>query len=409
MKKLLTILAISVFGGAYAQNTNYNYTEEITYTDETASESEAITSIVYYDGLGRPIQEVQKGASPVDGQDIIKHIEYEPNIGQVKDYLPYAGSGANFATNAQQETLSFYNTTKYQSTTNPYSETRLEASPRQKVLETAAPGNDWAMEATEKHTIRTSYDFNTTADAVKRFTVSSTWNASRGAYVSSVSADGTYPINSLHKTVVKNENWKLSDGKNNTVEEFKGVDGNVVLKRTFNEGVAHDTYYVYDMYGNLSYVLPPLANGAVDATTLDKLCYQYNYDEKNRVVEKKLPAKEWEYIVYDKADRIVMTGPVYSPFGDGKKGWLFSKYDAMSRVVYTGFYNGHTVTAANRKAIKDLIYAQTDNNESKGNSMLDGVAIAYSNAKFPTSSVNLLTVNYYDGYDFRHAPTSFRV
>lgn len=408
MKKILTILFASVFWGTYAQNNNYNYTEERTYTDETATEAKASINIVYYDGLGRPVQEVQKGASPVDGQDIIKHIEYEPNIGQVKDYLPYAGSGANFATNAKAETLDFYDTSKYQLTTNPYSENRLEASPTQRVLETAAPGNDWAMDATEKHTIRYDYDFNK-ANEVRKYAVTTTWNASRGAYVSTIATNGYYLSNSLHKTIVKNENWKATDGKNNTTEEFKGVDGNVVLKRTYNAGVAHDTYYVYDEFGNLSYVLPPLANGSVSSTTLTKLCYQYRYDERNRLVEKKLPEKDWEYIVYDKADRIMMTGPVYSPFGDGGKGWLFTKYDVMNRMVYTGYYNGHSVTAANRKAIKDLVYAQTDNNESKttANQTVDGVAIRYSNTKFPTSSVNLLTVNYYDDYSYPNAPTSF--
>lgn len=408
MQKLLTILLLSGVWSIHAQNTNYNYTEERTYTDENASESEALINIVYYDGLGRPIQEVQKGASPVDGQDIIKHIEYEPNIGQVKDYLPYAGSGFNFAANAKQETLSFYNTAKYQNTANPYSENRLEDSPSQRVLETAAPGNDWAMDAGEKHTIRYDYDFNK-SNEVRLYTTSTTWNSSRGAYVSTIASNGYYLSNSLHKTVVKNENWKTTDGKNNTTEEFKGVDGNVVLKRTYNNGVAHDTYYVYDLYGNLSYVLPPLANGSVSSTTLNKLCYQYRYDEKNRLVEKKLPAKDWEYIVYDKADRIVMTGPVYSPFGSGNKGWLFTKYDATSRVVYTGYYNGHSVTANNRKTIKDAVYAQTDNNENKtsSNQTIDGVSIRYGNTKFPTSSTFLLTVNYYDDYNYPNAPTSF--
>src|SRR5690606_29273864 len=299
-------------------------------------------------------------------------------------------------------------TSKYQLTTNPYSENRLEASPTQRVLETAAPGKDWAMNATEKHTIRYDYDFNK-ANEVRKYAVTTTWSASRGAYISTIATNGYYLSNSLHKTIVKNENWKAADGKNNTTEEFKGVDGNVVLKRTYNAGVAHDTYYVYDEFGNLSYVLPPLANGSVSSTTLTKLCYQYRYDEKNRLVEKKLPAKDWEYIVYDKADRIVMTGPVYSPFGDEGKGWLFTKYDIMNRVVYTGFYTGHAPTAANRKAIKDLVYAQTDNNESKttANQTVDGVAIRYSNTKFPTSSVNLLTVNYYDDYSYPGAPTSF--
>lgn len=409
MKKLLTILLLGMISWAYSQNQNHNYIQEKIYLSDQENDEESLTGITYYDGLGRPIQAVQKGASPVDGQDIIKHIEYEPNIGQVKDYLPYAGSGANFATNAKAETLDFYDTSKYQLTTNPYSENRLEASPRQRVLETAEPGNDWAMDASEKHTVRYDYAFNTSRENVRKYTVSSTLNTSRGAYVNTIAENGYYSSNSLSKTVIKNENWKASDGKNNTTEEFKGFDGNIVLKRTYNDGVAHDTYYVYDIYGNLSYVLPPLANGAITSTTLDKLCYQYLYDEKNRLVEKKLPGKNWEYIVYDKADRIVMTGPVNSPFGDGNTGWLFTKYDAMNRVAYTGYYNGHSVTAANRQLIKDAVDAQSDNNESKttANQTVDGVAIRYSNTKFPTSSFNLLTVNYYDNYSFPNAPTSF--
>jgi len=409
MKKLLTILLLGMISWAYSQNQNHNYIQEKIYLSDQENDEESLTGITYYDGLGRPIQAVQKGASPVEGQDIIKHIEYEPNIGQVKDYLPYAGSGANFATNAKAETLDFYNTSKYQLTTNPYSENRLEASPRQRVLETAEPGNDWAMDASEKHTVRYDYAFNTSRENVRKYTVSSTLNTSRGAYVNTIAENGYYSSNSLSKTVIKNENWKASDGKNNTTEEFKGFDGNIVLKRTYNDGVAHDTYYVYDIYGNLSYVLPPLANGTVTSTTLDKLCYQYLYDEKNRLVEKKLPGKNWEYIVYDKADRIVMTGPVNSPFGDGNTGWLFTKYDAMNRVAYTGYYNGHSVTAANRQLIKDAVDAQSDNNESKttANQTVDGVAIRYSNTKFPTSSVNLLTVNYYDDYSYPNAPTSF--
>src|SRR5690606_18306801 len=37
---------------------------------------------------------------------------------------------------------------------------------------------------------------------------------------------------------------------------------------------------------------------------------------------------------------------------------------------------------------------------------IDGVATRYTNAKFPTA-FNLLTVNYYDGYEFPNSPSSF--
>jgi len=68
------------------------------------------------------------------------------------------------------------------------------------------------------------------------------------------------------------------------------------LKRTYGVSVvagietetAHDTYYVYDQFGNLTYVIPPLVNTAlpITQTILDNLCYQYKYDYRNRLVEK---------------------------------------------------------------------------------------------------------------------------
>ena len=74
-----------------------------------------------------------------------------------------------------------------------------------------------------------------------------------------------YTANELTKTITKDENWMISDGLNHTTEEFKDKNGQVVLKRTYALAgtltpQAHDTYYVYDDYGNLSFVLPPKAS-----------------------------------------------------------------------------------------------------------------------------------------------------
>src|SRR5690606_34473352 len=203
------------------------------------------------------------------------------------DALPIYVSGA------KQATLDYY-TTYNEYTENPYSETRYEAAPNGRVTEEGAPGYDWSISIfegygiprDERNTIRYDYSLNT-ATEVKKFDVTSSWNASRELYTNTIAQNGNYPANSLKKTITKNENWKAADGKNNTTEDFAGVDGKTVLKRTYNAGVAHDTYYVYDFYGNLAYVIPPLANGSVTTTNLNNLCYQYLYDEKNRLVEKK--------------------------------------------------------------------------------------------------------------------------
>jgi len=97
---------------------------------------------------------------------------------------------------------------------------------------------------------------------------------------------------------------------------------------------------VYDQYGNLTYVIPPKADATIDASVLNGFCYQYKYDSRNRLVEKKLPGKQWEFIVYDKLDRPVATGPAMSPFkNDSAVGWIIIKYDVFGRPIYSGWNN----------------------------------------------------------------------
>ncbi|MCO6164564.1 hypothetical protein NHF47_17195, partial [Flavobacterium sp. NRK F7] len=200
-----------------------------------------------------------------------------------------------------------------------------------------------------------------------------------------------YPANTLYKTITKDENW--TSGKNNTTEEFKNKEGQVVLKRTYSNvyenGVLveaeakHDTYYVYDIRGNLTYVLPPLTEGASDQSTLDNLGYQYKYDSRNRLVEKKLPGKQWEFIVYDKLDRPVATGPAFTPYGGNTVGWMVTEYDVLGRVTQTGW--------------KQLSVSATDR-ASFQNSVTSG-----SNP-FTLSANDILTKNYYDTYTYSGAP-----
>src|SRR5690606_11991746 len=247
---------------------------------------------------------------------------------------------------------------------------------------------------------RNDYSFNT-ANEVKRYIVSTTYT--QGVYKNSISDNGFYDANVLTKSVVKNENWKAGDGNNNTTAEYKDINGKVLLKRTFNNNVPHDTYYVYNDVDLLAFVISPLANGDVSTNILNELCYQYNYDSRKRIVEKKLPQKDWEYIIYDKADRVVMSGPVYDPWGQGNKGWLVTKYDAFGRIAYTGFYQSSNFSSSERTALSQNNFAV----EKKTNSnTIDGISVAYTNTSFPTN-IKILNVNYYDNYSYPNAPTSF--
>ncbi len=219
----------------------------------------------------------------------------------------------------------------------------------------------------------------------------------------------------MYKTIVYDENTTL-DEPNKGTEKYTDIEGRVVLERTnfVNTGgggylIAHDTYYVYDQFGNLTYVIPPAVDLTINVTQtiLDNMCYQYKYDHRNRVVEKKLVGKQWEYIVYDKLDRVRAIGPLLSPFTNSSaSGWLITKYDKFNRIVLTAFKDT-TVTSAARKTIQDKVESATYQlNESKSltNTTIGGVAFRYSNVSYPTTRYHTLSVNYYDDYKFDNAP-----
>ncbi|MFY0604496.1 MAG: hypothetical protein JXQ93_11130, partial [Flavobacteriaceae bacterium] len=222
-----------------------------------------------------------------------------------------------------------------------------------------------------------------------------------------------YPAGELTKSVTKDENWSVSDALNKTTEEFKNKNGQVILKRTYNGGQAHDTYYVYDNYGNLTYVLPPKAEGDTTvptSTVLSELCYQYKYDSRNRLVAKKIPGKGWESIIYDKLDRPVMTQDAIQATNNE---WLVTKYDQLGRVAYTGIYDHGS--SSTRIAMQSSFDTQNDLStelyEQKVSSGTGKDGSYYTNNHFPSgTNLEVLTANYYDDYNFNlaggSAPTS---
>ncbi|HLP65508.1 DUF6443 domain-containing protein [Flavobacterium sp.] len=400
MKKLIyliVLLPILVIG----QTTTENYIKSVTYKDSLAQNS--VINVTYFDGLGRPIQQIANAQS-ASGKNIVTPIVYDQFGRQEKEYLPYT---------TQTNTLDFIpNAIAAQAQYTPYSQQVsysqkvFEASPLNRLLKQGAPGNSWVVDpnSNNDHTIKFDYQTNDTLE-VKLFRAVATWSDSEGLYTTGFSESGTshYLPNQLYKTITKDENWELTDGNNNTTVEFKDKEGKVVLKRTYNNDEAHDTYYVYDQYGNLTYVLPPLSEGSTATTVLDGLCYQYKYDYRNRLVEKKLPGKQKEYIVYDKIDRVVATGPAFNPFGGTDTGWMITKYDAFNRPVYTAWKPQANITNALRKSVQTDYAGASVVNEYKSNASIESINTGYSNVVYPTTDLKLLTINYYDNYTYPNA------
>ncbi len=398
-------------------NENYVFTRvyqgEMETSDAITANEDVIESITYFDGLGRPKQQVGIKASP-DIKDIVTHIEYDTYGRQAKQYLPFERQGGALGsyaavdvnTNINNYYLNTYND-DFPGITDPtlvnaYSESVFEASPLNRVQEQGAPGAAWKADrdSDADHTIKFDWDTNTASEVVK-FRVTFTNNDTEKPQLV---MDNYYVAGELYVTITKDENWKSTDGDNHTTREYKDKQGRVVLKRTYAStgsasASAHDTYYVYDKFGNLTYVIPPkvTTTDGVSTSELAELCYQYEYDSRNRLVEKKIPGKGWEYIIYNKLDQPILT---QDPLLKAQGVWLFTKYDALGRIAYTGKYN----STRNRKTLLLAMGGvQTFWEKHNISTVIGETTLYYSNTAFPTTDIEVLTINYYDDYEFNTA------
>ncbi|WP_257667188.1 DUF6443 domain-containing protein [Parapedobacter tibetensis] len=359
--------------------------------------------IQYFDGLGRPVQTVELKASP-GYRDIVQHIEYDGFGRETHRYLPYAeqtGNNGSFKPGAKASQAAYYGTSgswdsHVRKTAHPYAVTVFEQSPLNRVLQQGAPGTVWqpstARTANAGRTVVADHGTNAASgvDAVKLWKINA-----NGVGAASTS---NYAAGRLYRTVAKDENW--TSGKTGTVEEFTDFEGRAVLRRVWEtESKKLETYYVYDDFGNLRYVIPP----AVTATSFTETAavftnyiYAYKYDGLHRVVEKKVPGKGWEHIVYNKNDRVVLTQDA-NQRAMATKQWLYTKHDAFGRVAETGVFTSNATRASLQTTL---------DNEANTALWETRTGADYTNASYPRSSKSARTVNYYDDYTFNGASTA---
>ncbi|WP_299244094.1 DUF6443 domain-containing protein [uncultured Aquimarina sp.] len=405
----------SIYQDVTFSNENYMYTrvyqKEMTSPDDITFTNDVIESIEYYDGLGRAKQQIGIKASP-DEKDIVTHMEYDSLGRQAKQYLPFerqTGALGSYNTVDVIENINTYYQTKYTddftgmavAAVNAFSESIFEASPLNRVLEQGAPGKDWKADkdADTDHTIKFDWSSNT-ADEVVYFDVDFTNGNIKSPILM---RDGYYQVGEVYVTITKDENWQPGQTyvNDHTIKEYKDKSGRVILKRTFDQGEAHNTYYVYDDFGNLTFVIPPkvtihTTNGVSDIE-LRELCYQYIYDSRRRLIEKKIPGKGRESIVYNKLDQPILTQDALL---EESSQWLFTKYDAFGRVAYTGKINIPNKTRAQLQ-IEANAFTEALWVESSTERMIGGTSLYYTNGGYPdVQNAEILTVNYYNNYDF---------
>ncbi|OOQ57423.1 DUF6443 domain-containing protein [Mucilaginibacter pedocola] len=407
-----------------------------------------MSTVQYFDGLGRPLQVVQRQASPL-AKDIVQPVAYDAFGREAVKYLPYAspstayGSYRPEALSPGDGVMAFYNPVggsgPQQSngvvrTAFPFAVTGFEPSPLNRVVEQGAPGAAWQFtgagnSGSSSHTQRSQWATNDDLVFKTTDTTDNPGSKRVALYYVTVNPDQSrtlardsswakcYQPGQLYVAIAKNENWQPGDGCMNTTEEYKDRQGRVVLKRAYNFRRASDetlraemlsTYYVYDGRGNLCFVLPPLAepDNTVEITQsyLDGICYQYRYDERNRLTQKKLPGKGWEFMVYNTLNQLVLTQDAQQR-NKSPQEWSFSKYDALGRVVISGRWQ-HTdagadanYSAPDRQWLMALAAQYKTSSNPKWESRDSTTTTGYSNVSEPLNSLSYYNISYYDTYD----------
>ena len=325
----------------------------------------SLTDVSYGDGFGGVSQKIHVGITP-QGKDLTESYEYN-SLGNLQSRtlpVPVLSEGASG--NYKQILKSAQ---EYYGHSNVCSRFAYEASHRSLLLKEFGVGDEWTGKAVSK-----KYSCNLESIPVQRC---KRYLVSAGGEL--VESDSPYADGSLRGI-------RSEDEDGNMHWEFYNSENQLVLSRILDGDTFFDTYFVYDEYGNLVFVLPP---GYQDHPDLDLYAYIYRYDYLDRLVYKKLPGCAPSYLVYDAAHRLV-----FSQDGCQRNDslWSFFVYDVYGRVVVEGECSNsdkHVRTAGETVVLGTLMEGDT------------GLAYSGYQSSFDLVDPCVYVVNYYDTYDFR--------
>ena len=284
----------------YSNIVCYNLGEPVYISKKTSTNKlghSYIEDIMYYDGLGRPMQSVAVNAAASDA-DLITAFTYDNNGRQAYDHLPISitGNGGSFVRNIEYKADAYYKSLYNKSTSvYPYAQNEYDGSPLSRIVKTYRQGAEY--QADSCRFVSYSYALND-ADEVRKLSVNDN---------DILSVGGFYPKNELYKNTVADE-----DG--NSKITFTDAYGNMVLSRQWTQANGNiDTYYVYDKCNRLRWVISPegsvqlVQNSlyTIDSDFAKKYCYRYAYGSNGKICEKHLPGQDSsERMSYDEFGRV---------------------------------------------------------------------------------------------------------
>ena len=393
-KRLVALVSGVIFAAAtgialQAQGLPSNYVRKTVHTSTDTSAFKRVET-AWLDGLGRPTRTVRTGASPAGG-DLAEWMEYDSLGRESREWLPVpAGSGGNPLpdTTLASSARSFYTDVR------PFRETLYDGSPLSRIRKVIGPGSDWfaADKAVGKEYLASSGQ-DTVAWRVPCYSVH---------YVSGM-------------TIVQRNRYgdpgefraiRTTDEDGRQVTEFKDMNDRTVqtVQKLGNSNGGTDylvTSYIYDGAGRLTGVLPPMlsqtlanASGAAPAwnsaqtSILFDYGYFYQYDDRGRLIAKKLPGAAWVYYIYDKGDRLVFSQDGVQR-SEGK--WAFALQDRLGRECVKGLCTNSLSAFAGPldtlqvTAVRDDAY---------------GPLYGYHVSGLTLENPEVLSVNWWDDYAF---------
>ena len=320
--------------------------------------NKTLTSVVYFDGFGRPT--VTATSSATDRNVYMYGLQEYDDVQRIKTvWLPGAGTSPdNFSIHGKEE-IKTWSCNSNGGDTKSYA--TVEYDIRNRTTSTTGAGSSFNSTAVRK------YSTNDKFIKVRRYCAP--------VNGTNLVDSGYYSYNSLYKE-------QTIDEDKHTVYVFYDKHGRKILERRSNSS---DTYFVYNEYGELRFVLSPRYQQDRD---LRKYGYEYRYDSKGRCIYKRLPGCEHITYAYDSKGRI-------ATMQDGilrSKGQVrFYLYDHLNRNVMSGIADSFMTiwTDARKTGSGDGLCGtmyRIDNNDG--------------NTSMGNAYIKLENVYYYDDYSF---------
>lgn len=300
---------------------NENYISKVV----PRKESESMMSLymednAYYNGLGYPIQNVRK--KNTGNRDLVTPIVYDAaNRSDAKQYLPFSISnneGRCVDRPLYLQEKSYFAAFSPAESTCAYVEKEYEQSALNR-----------------PRSIRNVGEVFRNGDIKTTFTYAG--NAANEVLLLETDTQGDLIVRSHYGRGKLSKNIVTDEDGLQTIT-YKDNRDSLVMQRTVGGTEIHDTYYVYDDFGRLAWVVSPEASASLNVGTqltpasplAVKYCYIYSYDKRGRLSKRKLPGRDYEYFVYDRGNRLTM-------FQDGimrsSNKWHLSRYDELSRLI----------------------------------------------------------------------------